>query len=148
VYQHILVAIDGSSTGDLAVREAVRLPQIQHAQLRGVHVLEDIPAMYFAFSNGVDLAALEESVREAGQEALDRAVAVAQQVGVQMEATLLPHDRHPVGDVLVAAARAWPADLIVMCTHGRHGLAHLLLGSVAEAVVRQASTPVLLVRGR
>ena len=90
MYQHILVAIDGSSTGDLAVREAVRLPQIQHAQLRGVHVLEDIPAMYFAFSNGVDLAALEESVREAGQEALDRAVAGRSRSGCRWRRPCFP----------------------------------------------------------
>jgi len=88
LYQRILVAIDGSSTGDLALREAIRLAQDQHAQLRGIHVLEDIPAMYAGLADGVDLAALDASVRQAGQEALDREVAGAQQAGVQMEAAL------------------------------------------------------------
>jgi nucleotide-binding universal stress UspA family protein len=144
MYRHILVATDGSTASDKAVSEAIRLTQDQHAQLRAVHVVEDIPAMYFAYSDGVDLAALQASVRQAGQEALERAAAAAQHVGVAMETVLLPQDRAGVGDVILAAAKEWPADLIIMGTHGRHGLAHLLVGSVAEAVVRGATLPVLL----
>lgn len=45
-------------------------------------------------------------------------------------------------------AERWGAELIVMGTHGRHGLQHLWLGSVAEGVVRSSPVPVLLVRGR
>jgi nucleotide-binding universal stress UspA family protein len=48
----------------------------------------------------------------------------------------------------VEAATAWPADLLVIGTHGRRGLDHLLLGSIAESVVRLAPMPVLLVRGQ
>jgi nucleotide-binding universal stress UspA family protein len=51
----------------------------------------------------------------------------------------------PAGEILAESAR-WGADLIVMGTHGRHGLAHLILGSVAEGVLRRATVPVLLVR--
>ena len=47
---------------------------------------------------------------------------------------------------IVDAARQHQCDLIVMGTHGRHGMAHLLLGSVAERVVRTAACPVLVVR--
>ncbi|MFZ3083049.1 universal stress protein [Rhodoferax ferrireducens] len=49
---------------------------------------------------------------------------------------------------IAADAEAWPADLIVICTHGRSGLTHLLMGSVAEGVVRIATKPVLLIRGK
>ena len=146
MYRHILVATDGSTTSDKAVSEAIHLALDQHAQLRAVHVVEDIPPMYFGYPDGVDLATLHESVRQAGQEALERAAAAAQQVGVAMETALLPHNRARVGDVILAAAKEWAADLIVMGTHGRHGLAHLLVGSVAEAVVRGATLPVLLLR--
>ena len=48
---------------------------------------------------------------------------------------------------ILAAAKDTPADLIVLGTHGHHGLAHLLLGSVAEEVVRSAACPVLTLRG-
>ena len=53
----------------------------------------------------------------------------------------------PTAQAIVASARAQNADLIVMGTHGRHGVAHLFMGSVAERVVRIAPCPVLTVRG-
>ena len=146
VYKRVLVAIDGSATSDRAAGEAIALAKEQQAQLRAVHVIEDVPRMYFAYADGANLAMLEASVRQAGQEALARASATACQADVALETVLLPHHRERVGDVIVAEARAWPADLIVIGMHGRHGLAHLLLGSVAEVVVRAAPVPLLLVR--
>jgi nucleotide-binding universal stress UspA family protein len=55
---------------------------------------------------------------------------------------------HRVADVIAAEAAAWPADLIVVGTHGRRGVNRLLLGSVAEGVARVATRPVLLIRGQ
>jgi nucleotide-binding universal stress UspA family protein len=52
----------------------------------------------------------------------------------------------PAADTIVAQAQQWPADLIVMGTHGRRGFARLAMGSDAEHVVRAASVPVMLVR--
>ncbi|HEX4180354.1 MAG TPA: universal stress protein, partial [Caulobacteraceae bacterium] len=54
---------------------------------------------------------------------------------------------HPAEEI-VAAAQAWSADLIVIGSHGRSALTQVLLGSVAEAVMRNAPCPVLVVRGR
>jgi nucleotide-binding universal stress UspA family protein len=53
-----------------------------------------------------------------------------------------------VADVILNEARKWRADVIVMGTHGRRGISRTLLGSDAEAVVRSATAPVLLVRGK
>lgn len=50
------------------------------------------------------------------------------------------------GSVIVAAVKSLGVDLVVMATHGRRGLVHLVLGSVAERVVREAAVPVLTVR--
>jgi len=52
----------------------------------------------------------------------------------------------PTSQALVEAAKRWSADLLVLGTHGWRGLQHLVLGSVAEGVVRLAPVPVLLVR--
>jgi nucleotide-binding universal stress UspA family protein len=52
----------------------------------------------------------------------------------------------PPEHAILEAARGWPADLIVMTTHGRTGLGRLVFGSVAEAVLRSAPCPVLLIR--
>ena len=51
-----------------------------------------------------------------------------------------------IADTIVKEAKAWPAGLIVVGTHGRRGLSHLFLGSVAEGVMRTAPAPVLLIR--
>ena len=53
----------------------------------------------------------------------------------------------PVGAVIAKYAEQWPADLIVLGTHGRRGIRRLVMGSDAEYVVRTARVPVLLVRG-
>jgi nucleotide-binding universal stress UspA family protein len=53
----------------------------------------------------------------------------------------------PAGSLILAQARQWQADLIVMGTHGRRGLVRLALGSDAEQVVRASTEPVMLVRG-
>jgi nucleotide-binding universal stress UspA family protein len=52
-----------------------------------------------------------------------------------------------VADLILKEAKKWPADIIVMGTHGRRGVTHMLLGSDAEAVVRSSLVPVLLVHG-
>ena len=66
--------------------------------------------------------------------------------GVEAESVLLESIGGPAADPIAVQARQWPADLIVMGTHGRRGLARLALGSDAEEVVRIMPVPVLLVR--
>ena len=84
------------------------------------------------------------------QRTLREAAALARKAGVNAETGLLEvqqmNDR--IADELAREARKWPADLIVVGTHGRRGLSHLFLGSVAETIMRVAPRPVLLVRGR
>ena len=61
--------------------------------------------------------------------------------------TALLEEGGRIPDVGVAESKHWSADLIVLGTHGHHRIEHLLLGSVAEGVVRTTSVPVLLIRG-
>ena len=67
--------------------------------------------------------------------------------GVAVEGTLREVVAGRVCDLVQEAAVAWPADLIVIGTHGRRGVQRLLLGSDAEQILRSATVPVLLVRG-
>ena len=53
-----------------------------------------------------------------------------------------------IGDEIAREATKWRADVIVVGTHGRRGLSHLLLGSVAETIIRIAPKPILLIRGK
>jgi nucleotide-binding universal stress UspA family protein len=67
--------------------------------------------------------------------------------GIAVETKLVEDYNGRVGAVISKEAEQWLADLLVIGTHGRKGLDHLLMGSVAEGVMRTAVMPVLLVRG-
>jgi nucleotide-binding universal stress UspA family protein len=67
--------------------------------------------------------------------------------GVAVETELYESYSGRVSDLVIAKAREWGAQLIVLGTHGRRGVGRMLLGSDAEQVLRQSPVPVLLVRG-
>lgn len=148
MYQHILVAVDGSSTSDLALAEAVRLAREQGAKLRLVHVVDALTLNYDA--EWVNYAEIREAFIRAGNDTLKRAQATVQQAGVEAEAKLAEIEApgRRIADMIAQEAQSWPADLIVIGTHGRRGISHVLLGSVAESVLRIAGKPVLLIRGQ
>ncbi|MGH2461251.1 MAG: universal stress protein [Chloroflexota bacterium] len=129
-----------------ALLEAVKLAKNQHACLRLVHVV-NLGPLYPAVSSGPHVLALRRALLEAGQDILDEAAALAQSKGVTVEKALRWTARRRISEKIVEDARRWPADLIVLGTHGRHGIERLFLGSVAEGVARTAPVPVLLVRG-
>jgi len=147
-YKYILVAVDGSDTSNRAVEEAVRLAAEMQAELRIVHVVDDT-ALYWD-AGYADLGEIRESYRKSGEAILDRAAAAAREAGLKADMKLLEINGagRRVSEMIAQEATAWPADLIVVGTHGRRGFSHLLLGSVAEGVVRIATKPVLLVRAK
>ena len=144
MYKRILVPIDGSSTADRALHEAIKLIDEQPALLRLVHVVDDL--QFLDAEGYVDYAALRDLTRQIGERALERAREIAQQADITVETSLLDAAGERIARVIDAEALAWGADLIVIGTHGRAGFDHLLFGSVAEGVVRGSSIPVLLVR--
>ncbi len=95
----------------------------------------------------INYAELQETVRESSEKILTEAQALVQQAGLATETKLLEAKGQRIANVIVAEAERWQADLIVIGTHGRTGFSRLLLGSVAEGVVRTSSIPVLLIRG-
>ncbi|MBI5430352.1 MAG: universal stress protein [Nitrosomonadales bacterium] len=146
MYQRILVPVDGSDTSARALREAVKIGG-GRAGLRLIYVLEEtypLDAEGYAF---IDHDALREAARRTGERILAQAAKVARDSGAAVETVLLDAGDRRVASVIDEDARNWPAELIVVGTHGRSGLSRLLLGSVAEGVARGASMPVLLVRG-
>jgi nucleotide-binding universal stress UspA family protein len=138
--QHILVPHDFSETAENALSFALSLAEKLGSRVTILHVYET-PA--YAFPEGPALT-LEMTVQieKAAATALAAVAARARRPGV--EATTQLRQGSPWREI-DAAARQAHADLIVMGTHGRRGLARALLGSVAEKVVRTASCPVLTV---
>jgi len=144
MYQHILIAVDDSACSTTALHHGLSLAKEQGAEVRIVHVLD---TRVFYTSEGFDIGPIVEAARRAGQEIVERAAADARAAGI---ATVSVAPIEALGDrigaVIVAESQRWGADLIVIGTHGRHGIGHLFLGSVAEGVVRATSVPVLLIR--
>jgi nucleotide-binding universal stress UspA family protein len=150
MYKRILVAVDDSKLAEDTLREALGLAKVHSAQVRVVHAIESpyaYPESWYT-EGREDLERLRRIWRRAGQRVLERADALARQTGVGVETALLELDSQRVSRVIVDDATRWQADLVVVGTHGRRGVEHLLLGSVAEAVARTAPGSVLLVRPR
>lgn len=145
MYQRILVPIDGSATGERALQEAIKLAA-DKARLRLVYVVEEVYPLDTEGYAFIDYAALQEAVRKTGERALAQAVEKLRKSGMVAETALLESGGERVASVIDGDALNWQADLIVIGTHGRSGLSRLLLGSVAEGVVRGSSVPVLLIR--
>lgn len=146
MYRRILVAVDGSDISGRALEEALNLAKDQQARVRIVHVVDTVPKAISAYPVP-DFESYRQASLRAGREVLDGAIAVAQRAVIDAEPALVETESLPPSNGIVQAARRWSADLIVMGTHGRTGLTHLLLGSVSEGVVRDAGVPILLVRG-
>jgi len=107
-----------------------------------IHVID--PELVNAADTGVQPAVLEEGVRDEAQKMID-----GFRSRISLKSPVLGFA--PIGGAaseIVQAAKDWPADLIVIGSHGRGGIRRALLGSVAEGVMRQASCPVLVVRGK
>ena len=149
MYRRILVPVDGSRTATLGLREAIRLAKAGRAKakVRLVHVVDE-HGIIGVVEVGADIASLMRAVVRGGRGILDRSQALAKKLGVDAEKTLRESVAGRAADEILAEARKWRPDLIVMGTHGRRGVSRLVLGSNAELVARLANVPVLLVRGR
>ncbi|MGA9033351.1 MAG: universal stress protein [Sulfuricaulis sp.] len=148
MYKRILVAVDGSDTSQLALQEAVNLTKESGGQLRIVHVVDEVT--FDLYQEVVDPGEIQKAITKSGEVILSKAQIAVRAAGVKAETRLLEIEKlgRRVPDMIAQEADAWPADLIVIGTHGRHGFNHLLMGSVAEGVVRSATKPVLLIRGK
>jgi nucleotide-binding universal stress UspA family protein len=138
---HVLFATDGSDASKAAGALAARLACDWGAKLTVVHAYE-IPTMSYVGAPMLPLDVAPALVR-AVRGRLDEAVATVRQT-VPTADGVLQHGE-PCAAIL-EAAKELGADLIVLGTHGRRGVAHAFLGSVAEKVVRLSPVPVLTVR--
>ena len=145
MYQRIFVPVDDSATSRYALGEALRLAKLTQATVRLVHVV-DLAQFGWGGTEFLDAADLQKTIKTAGEKVLQTAVSAAEEAGVPSENGLLESLGDKIAEVLVTDAEAFHADLVVMGTHGFSGLMHLLMGSVAEGIVKKSTMPVLLVR--
>lgn len=145
VYERIMVPLDGSEFAERALPPAEELARLTGAPLHLIRIVDVASqARYSAYGLAIEAAALAQVLDEEVEVARDYLDRLEQQVAARgLSVVVEVRSGVPVQEI-VAAAR--PNDLVVMATHGRGGVARWFLGSVAEAVVRRAPAPVLLVR--
>lgn len=131
IYERILVAVDGSETSKRALIEAIKIASELKSSLR-ILTIYDNPDNY----NEYYLA-------------LNDLVKLAQDSKVNYDSKIvgLEEGDRRIADQVIAEVKAYNANLLVMGTHGRKGISHLLLGSVAQSAIRMSTIPVLLVNG-
>jgi nucleotide-binding universal stress UspA family protein len=159
--QHILVPTDFSAYADQALDYAIDLAQALQARLILLHIIDTTPLGVVEGATGAPIApkttplGLVEGVAKfppsywqeletAIEQRMDESLKRLHDAGLQGE-TVIVHGVPFQG--IIDTAKEQGVDLIIMGTHGRTGLPHVLMGSVAENVVRLAPCPVLVLRG-
>ena len=139
-YQHILLAVDLSAHGDYVIRKARHLANVFHAKLSIIHILDNIPMPDTAYGTIIPLS------QDSSYELLETEKSRFMQIGDQLN--IDPARRWMVwgvpGQEIVRIAAQENVDLIIVGSHGRHGLA-LLLGSTANSILHHAKCDVLAV---
>lgn len=144
--KRILCPTDFSEHSYAALRTANELARHFGAELVVVHVVTPVPVVDVpSLHGGFDVERYQASLEESARRSLEAVLAAETGEGVAAQGRVVVG--HPPTEI-VNASRDDKVDLIVLSTHGRSGVSHLLFGSVAERVVRSAACPVLTIRAR
>jgi nucleotide-binding universal stress UspA family protein len=150
MFRKVVVPLDGSVTSSRGLDVAIKLCKDQKATLCLLHVVDDLIITRglddTTYARAAHFQEFRDGLCKEGNKLLAKAEAKVRAKGIASESILLETLGGSVGNVIIEQARKHHADLIVLGTHGRRGLARLVMGSDAETVVRSAPMPVLLVR--
>ncbi len=142
MYKHILLAADFEKEDRLVVEKVEKLSKIIDAKISLIHVIDPLPPIYMgeefsvSAAYGVSEEELEKSARDMLQPTADR---------LDIPDTNITTPSGGVRNEIIKYAEAQGVDLIVLGSHGRHGI-QLLLGSTANAILHHANCDVLTVR--
>ena len=144
MYQRILVPTDGSSLSTQAAEAAVAFARAQNAELVAVSVAQPYPLMAAEAAVVTDSALESRILLELAQENVAKVAQLAAAAGVPCQTvtalSFFPHED------IIKAALEHRCDLIIMASHGRHGLSKLIAGSVTQNVLAYSDIPVLVLR--
>lgn len=139
-YSKVLIAVDSSEYSMKAAKEGLELAHQLNAKAALLYVVDTSKAMGNVDAGIMPQQALIVLKKEAEQ-TLDELAAMYNGNEIMK---FMPEGAHPAEDI-IQTAENWEADLIVIGTHGRTGLLHLLMGSIAEDVVRHSKIAVMVV---
>lgn len=141
-YKRLLVAVDLSGASDMVMKTAMELGRALQAELHIIHV-------HKIHAGNLMEGGMEDAEVLAAQEVAKLEIKLAefatQYVDAGIAMTTAVYSGEPYLEIVQAADKAG-ADMIIMGTHGRTGVAYLVLGSVAENVLRHAKVPVMSIR--
>jgi len=139
--KRILIATDGSEYTKEAVKKGLSLAKMLDAEVIGLYVVDISPILPMSLDEST--FPMVDFLRNEGDDVLERLKKQGEEMGVKIKT--LKKEGVPA-DEIVETAKIEDVDLIVIGTLGRSALEKLLLGSVAEKVIRHAPCPVLVVR--
>lgn len=139
-FQRILIAVDDDPIAAHAADVGLELARSLGAAVALIHTID--PSLIYSPEGGI---AADELAAQAARDGTRLMAAFRARLPTGVSALEFIVQGNP-GTEIVKAARTWPAEVVVIGSHGRRGLTRALVGSVAEAVMRHAPCPVLVVR--
>jgi nucleotide-binding universal stress UspA family protein len=140
----ILWPSDASKSANRALEVAIQLAVQFGAKLYGLQVVTEVPT--FAETgpplSGIDIPRYELELKQAARKALEQTIAEKVPKNIAIETSI---EIGKPADVILNYAKERRIELIVMSTHGRTGLSHLMIGSVAENIIRRSPIPTLII---
>lgn len=146
MFKNILIPTDGSEQSQRAVRTGIELAKLHGSRVTGIHVIPDYHLLiaYEGAFDPVTEERIEEEAKARAETYLGFIRSACSEAGVQC-ATVCETSDHPY-DAILRAADSHNCDLILMTSHGRKGLAAVLLGSETRKVLTHTKVPVLVMR--
>lgn len=146
MFKHILLATDGSSASEHAASLAIGLARTHGAQLTALYVVDPYPYLGLGEANPTGFQAYMSAALDHASQAHARVAALAAEGGARVDVAPRVLEDSGAAAGIAQTAREINADLIVVGSHGRTGIARLMLGSVAARVVAESPVPVLVAR--
>ena len=143
----LLVPVDGSPTSTKALDTAIELARLNGAHIRLFHVIDELDHVNGFETPRTYQEDLVPLMRAGGEKMLAQMRRRATEQGLVCDSVLVESGAGRVCEQVAEEARLAHADMIVLGSHGRRGLARVLMGSDAEQIVRHAPVPVLVVKG-
>jgi nucleotide-binding universal stress UspA family protein len=139
-FRKILIAVDNSAYSFKAAKIGIALSRSLGAQAAFLYVINDAMAMRDP-EGGISPAEITILLKKEAAETVDQLIKMygGEHDIVHFTPTGIPHEE------IIMTAKEWEADVIIMGSHGRSGLSHLLMGSVSEQVLKRSPVPVLII---
>ena len=147
MYQRILIATDGTPLSNKAADHGIELAALAGAQVIVLKVVPRYPVSYFEGGMSIPVKTVgnvERQWADAAQAVVDKVKAAAEARGVKAKAVTKMSDL--VSESIIATAKKYKCDLIVMASHGRKGIKRVLMGSETTQVLTHSHIPVLVLR--